>query len=238
MTQTVDLGEIKLKLIEKLASSGWNTKLRSFIMSSEMDEILDKLLKERDAGNRFTPPLKYVFRAFEECPEKDLKVVIVGQDPYPYMGVADGLAFSCSITGKAQPSLVKIFEAVQKTVYKDQPIIQNSDLKHWANQGVLLLNTALTCQIDKVGSHYHIWADFIAYLMDMLNLTNSGIVFILMGKKAQELESFIGNNHHILKTSHPASAAYNKGIWDCDDVFNKANKLIENMNGKSYCIKW
>ena len=238
MTQTVDLAEIKCKLIEKLTTSGWTTKLRGFIMSSDFDKILDNLLKERDAGKRFTPPLKYVFRAFEECPEKDLKIVLVGQDPYPYMGVADGLAFSCSLTARPQPSLQHIFHAIEETVHQGFPTYQEQDLKRWAKQGVLLLNTALTCQIDKVGSHYHIWADFIAYLMDMLNLTNTGLIFILMGKKAHELEPLIGSNHYVLKTTHPASAAYNKGVWDCEDVFNKANKLIEQMNGKPYCIKW
>jgi uracil-DNA glycosylase len=148
------------------------------------------------------------------------------------------LAFSCSLTQKPQPSLQHIFHSVEETIHQGYPTHQDPDLKRWAKQGVLLLNTALTCQIDKVGSHYHIWKDFIAYLMDMLNLTNTGLIFILMGKKAQELESYIGPNHHILKTTHPASASYNKGVWDCEDVFNKANELIEGMNGKTYCIKW
>ena len=115
MTQTVDLAEIKCKLIEKLTPSGWSVKLRSFINSSDFDKILDSLLQERDAGKRFTPPLKQVFRAFEECPVDKLRVVMIGQDPYPHFGVADGLAFSCSNTGKPQPSLKNIFEAIDTT---------------------------------------------------------------------------------------------------------------------------
>lgn len=238
MTQTVDLAEIKCKLIEKLTPSGWATKLRGFIMSSDFDKILDNLLQERDAGKRFTPPLKYTFRAFEECPEKELKVVMIGQDPYPHMGVADGIAFSCGLTGKPQPSLKNMFEAIEETVFQGYPTHQDPDLTRWANQGVLMLNSALTTQIDKVGTHYDIWKDFIMYVLDMLSLTNSGLIFMLLGAKAQELESVIGQNHYILKASHPASAAYTKTVWDCNDIFNKANEILAKNNGPHYKIQW
>jgi uracil-DNA glycosylase len=238
MIQTVDLAEIKSKLIEKLGPSGWATKLRGFIQSSDFDKILDKLLEERDSGKRFTPPLKAVFRAFEECPEKDLKIIMIGQDPYPHMGVADGIAFSCGLTQKPQPSLKNMFEAIEKTVHQEWPTHQDPDLTRWSNQGILMLNTALTTQIDKVGTHYHIWQDFIMYVLDMLSLTNSGLIFMLFGAKAHELESVIGQNHYILKASHPASAAYTKTTWDCNDVFNKANEIIEKNNGVLYKINW
>jgi uracil-DNA glycosylase len=238
MTQTVDLQEIKSKLIDKLTPSGWATKLRGFIQSSDFDKILQALYDEREAGKRFTPPLKSVFRAFEECPEKDLKIIMIGQDPYPHFGVADGLAFSCSNTMKPQPSLTHMFSAIEHTVCQEWPTYQDPNLKRWANQGVLLLNSALTCQVDKVGSHYHIWAPFIMYLLDMLSLTNSGLIFMLFGAKAQELESVIGPNHYILKATHPASAAYTKTTWDCNDVFNQANDIIEKNNGKPLCISW
>jgi uracil-DNA glycosylase len=238
MTQTVDLAEIKCKLIEKLTPSGWPTKLRGFIQSSDFDQILDELLKERDAGKRFTPPLKLVFRAFQECPEKDLKIIMIGQDPYPHFGVADGIAFSCGLTGKTQPSLNNMFEAIEETVYYGYPTYQDPDLTRWANQGVLMLNSALTTQVDKVGTHYDIWKDFIAYVLDMLSLTNSGLIFMLLGAKAQELEPLIGQHHYVLKASHPASAAYTKTTWDCNDIFNKANEILAKNNGPQYKIQW
>lgn len=238
MTQTVDLAEIKCKLVEKLTPSGWATKLRGFIQSSDFDKIMEALLDQRDQGKRFTPPLKYVFRAFEECPEKNLKIVMIGQDPYPHMGVADGIAFSCGLTQKPQPSLKNMFEAIEETVFQGYPTHQNPDLTRWANQGILMLNSALTTQMDKVGTHYHIWQDFIMYVLDMLSLTNSGLIFILFGAKAQELESVIGQNHYILKASHPASAAYTKTTWDCNDVFNKANEILAKNNGPQYKIDW
>lgn len=238
MTQTVDLNEIKQKLIEKLKPSGWATKLKSFVYSSEFDKILETLYQEREDGKRFTPPLKQVFRAFEECPVDKLKIVMIGQDPYPFMGIADGLAFSCSNTMKPQPSLQQIFGALDLTVYNGEFPEHNPDLTRWANQGILLLNSSLTVQIDKIGSHYHIWNEFIMYVMDMLNLTNTGLIFILLGKKAEELEQVIGPNHYILKATHPASAAYSKTQWDCKNIFNEANRIITEMNGPEQQIIW
>lgn len=238
MTQTVDLQEIKDKLIEKLKPSGWATKLKSFIYSSDFDKILETLYGERAAGKRFTPPLKQVFRAFEECPVSDLKVVMIGQDPYPHLGVADGIAFSCGNTLKPQPSLQQIFNAVEKTVYQEYPTYQNPDLTRWSKQGVLMLNKALTCQVDNVGSHYHIWHDFLMYVIDMLSLTNSGLIFCLLGAKAQELEGSISPSHYILKASHPASASYSKTAWDCNDMFNEANRIIVQNNGPLFKIEW
>ena len=238
MTQQVNLEEIKTKLIEKLQPSGWANKLRGFLQSSDFDKVLETLYKMREDGKRFTPPLKQVFRAFEECPHDKLKVIMVGQDPYPYLGVADGLAFSCSNTQKPQPSLKNIFEAINTTVYPEQTIEHNPDLTRWANQGILLLNSALTCQVDKIGSHYAVWSEFIMYVLDILNFTNSGLIFVLMGKQAQELESMIGEHHHIIKVSHPASAAYTKTVWDCGDMFNECNKIINGQNGPTFKINW
>ena len=238
MTEQINLEEIKIKLVEKLQPSGWANKLRGFIQSSDFDKIFNVLYKLREDGKRFTPPLKQVFRAFEECPVDKLRVIMIGQDPYPQLGVADGLAFSCSNTGKPQPSLKNIFDAIEHTVYQDFPSYQDPNLSRWAKQGVLLLNSALTCQIDKVGSHYAVWKEFIAYTMDILNYTDSGLIFVLMGKQAQELEGLIGPHHHIIKVSHPASAAYTKTIWDCQDVFNEINKIISGQNGSEYTITW
>ena len=238
MTQTVDLKEIKEKLIERLKPTGWATKLRSFVNSSHFTEILETLYNEREAGRRFTPPLKQVFRAFEECPLDKLKVIMIGQDPYPYLGVADGIAFSCGNTGKVQPSLDQIFGAISKTVYPGQIIDHDPDLTRWANQGVLMLNKALTCQVDKIGSHYDVWHDFVMYVIDMLSFTNSGLIFVLLGQKAHELETCITASHYIIKASHPASASYSKTQWDCNNLFNEVNRIIEQNNGPQFKITW
>lgn len=227
--------QIQDKLHESLGPSGWGTRLKLFTKSSEFTDLLQELYQDSQEGRHFTPELKYLFRAFTECPYDKTNVVILGQDPYPHLQIADGIAFSCSRTGKAQPSLQYIFSALKQTVYPDVPAVveseMNPDLSRWGNQGVLLLNTALTCQIGKVGSHYERWKDFIIYVIDVINFTRPGTIFVLLGKKSQELESLIMPQNLVLKASHPASAAYMKlKTWDCNDVFNEINRQLERQD--------
>ena len=96
--KTVSIDEIKEKFYNKLKKSGWDHPLRGFIFSKEFEDIIKTLYSQSMNGNKFTPVLKNIFQAFELCPYKDLKVVMIGQDPYPQIGVADGIAFSCGIT--------------------------------------------------------------------------------------------------------------------------------------------
>ena len=109
------------------------------------------------------------------------------------------------------------------------------NLKRWSNQGVLLINTAFTVEINKIGSHYGIWKSFTEHIFDNINRHNPNTIFILMGKKAEEWRTLVPTAK-ILKCSHPASAAYRGGEWDCNDVFNKANEILNNQ-GKT-CINW
>jgi len=221
----MNLEEIKQKMFEKLEPSGWARIFKSFIFSSDFDKILNELWEQSKIDKRFTPPLKQVFRAFEECPYDKLQVVIIGQDPYPTFGVADGISFSCSNTGQLQPSLKFILDEVNRTVYKGHPGSLDVDLKRWANQGVLMLNTALTTQVGKIGAHYDIWKSFTAYLLDWLNNYNPGLVYVYMGKKAEEWSSLTHDDHNIkFMVKHPASAAYNGSKWDSDDLFVKIQK--------------
>ena len=232
MEQTIDIQEIKDKLYAKLEISGWARILRGFIYSGDFDSIILQLIKETQNNKRFTPKLKDIFKAFTECPYEELKVVIVGQDPYPQLGVADGIAFSCSKTMKEESNLTYIFGAIEDTVYPGEGHSWDPDLKRWSNQGILMLNTALTVEIGKIGSHYHIWKPFTIYLFDMLNTSNNGLVYVYMGKKAQEWIDDVNENNYKLTCSHPASAAYTgSNKWNCDDVFNKTSKIIkENYN--------
>jgi uracil-DNA glycosylase len=221
----MDLQEIKQKMFTKLGSSGWDRVFKSFIFSSDFDEILTRLYTLSQADKRFTPPLKQVFRAFEECPYDKLQIVIILQDPYPQLGVASGIALSCDNTNKAQPSLRYVLDEINRTVYNGHPGSLDTDLKRWSNQGILMLNTALTTEVGKIGSHYDIWKKFTAYLLDWLNTHDTSLTYIYMGKKAEEwseLTSDISNTKYFLK--HPASAAYSGGRWDSDNVFLKIQK--------------
>ena len=232
----MDLEEIKQKMFTKLEPSGWDRVLKSFIFSSDFDDILTKLYTLSQDDKRFTPPLKQVFRAFEECPYDKLQVVIVGQDPYPQLGVADGISFSCSNTGKLQPSLRYILGEVNRTVYNDHPVSEDVDLTRWSNQGILMLNTALTTEVGKIGSHYDIWKKFTAYLLDWLNNYNPGLIYVYMGKKAEEWSELTTNTDYKFMVKHPASAAYNGSKWDSDDVFVKISTIVTNTTGE--IITW
>ena len=219
----MDLQEIKQKLFNKFAINGWDKVFRSFVYSTDFDDIITKLWELSNDDKKFTPPLKQVFRAFEECPYDNLQVVIIGQDPYPQLGVADGISFSCSNTNKLQPNLRFILEEVNRTVYNNEVIIEDLDLKIWSNQGILMLNTALTTEVGNIGSHYDIWRPFTTYLLDWLNINKSELVYVYMGKKAEEWSSMTDDTNIKYFVKHPASAAYNGSKWDSKDLFNKIN---------------
>lgn len=240
--QVPNLQEIKNNLIDKLRPSGWANKLKGFILSTEFDTILERLWRERELGHRFGPSMKQMFRAFEECPYDELKVIVCGQDPYPGIDkttvIADGIAFSCSNTGKPQPSLEFIHDAISRTVYPNEPYEGQCDLKYLSNQGILLLNVALSVEINKIGSHYDIWKPFITYLLDILNITHSGLVFWFMGSRAREFESLINDSsHYKFFTEHPNAANYRSNkVWNELDTFNKVNEILQKSNNTS--IKW
>lgn len=224
----VNLEEVRGKLYERLKESGWGDKLKTFFLSNDFKHILDTLHKEREEeGKRFTPPLKQVFRAFECCPLKELKVVVIGQDPYPQIGVADGIAFSCSNTGKPEASLRYIFKALEETVYKDG-YTWDPNLERWSEQGILMLNSALTTNVGKIGTHYNIWNPFLIFLFDHLTIYHPGLIYVFFGKKAAELADLLPEDAYKVFASHPASAAYQDlERWDCNDVFNKVSELVK-----------
>jgi uracil-DNA glycosylase len=222
--------DLQKKLYDKLEKSGWGDKLKIFLLSDDFGKILTELYKDTQNGKRFTPSLKDVFRAFEECPYDKLKVVIIGMDPYVQIGVADGIAFSCSKSEKPQPSLRFLLQNVDDTLYASHntPIHWDLDLKRWSNQGVLLLNTALTCEIGNTGSHINLWKPFIVTLLDSLNSYNTGIIYVFLGNKAKEWHGLINSatNYKFFAT-HPATAAYkNAKKWDSGNLFVNLNTLL------------
>jgi uracil-DNA glycosylase len=224
--------EIAVKLSNKFREEApeWHNMMKTFFSSEDFHKVIGTLINLVEENKRFTPPIKTMFKAFEECPLPTLKVIVVGQDPYPQLGVADGIAFSCSQTPKKEASLRYIHDAVANTVYENKvdPKNMSRDLKHWANQGVLMLNTSLTTEVGKIGMHLEIWKPFVGYLFDMLNASKDEYVYIFLGKKAEAFEDLISDKHDKLFASHPASAAYAKAKqWDCNDVFNKANDILE-----------
>jgi len=230
------LKQVQLKLYEQLKDSGWANKLKAFILSEEFLNILRQLAQNQLAGKRFTPTIKHLFRAFEQCPYENLKVVIVGQDPYPKEGVADGIAFSCKYAAhpsQIQPSLKAIYKGLENEGIQH---MHYYDLADWANQGILMLNTALTTEIGYAGAHTSLWNQFIIFLMDVLK-SNTGLTYVFMGKTAQTYMQYVdAENNYLLQCKHPASAAYTGGEWESNGVFTKTSQIVK--DNYKYDIKW
>ena len=230
------LKETQHKLHERLKDSGWGNKLKTFTLGDDLLNILKYLAHQQLSDKRFTPTIKHLFRAFEECPYDDLKVVVIGQDPYPKEGVADGIAFSCKYTqhpSQVQPSLRAIHKGLDKEGIEHN---HTHDLTAWANQGILMLNTALTTEVGKAGVHTDIWKDFIVFVLDVLK-NSTGIVYIFMGKAAEKYVNYVNKDHnYILTCKHPASAVYTGGEWDSNNVFTDASNIVK--QNSNFNIKW
>lgn len=221
--------EISKKLYNQLKESGWSNLLKAYLLSDDFNTIISSLQERVDNNKRFTPPLKDVFKAFTECPIDNLKVIIVGEAPYQQFGVADGISFSTSQYTMFPFELRCIFNEINKSLFDDKEDILTWDrnLSRWSNQGVLLLNTSLTRDIETPNVHYKIWYDFIAYLIDMLNV-NDKYIWVFLGDKAKEYASLVNDDHIKLFTSYPhASSGKQKPYWDSNDIFNKINSFLE-----------
>lgn len=179
--------------------------------SKYLQSILNALAIERQ-HNRVYPSQEHLFRAFSLCPYKQVKVVILGQDPYHTPGAADGLAFSTPHGLKMPPSLRNIFKELQD----DLNITRlSTDLSDWAKQGVLLLNTVLSVQAHHAHSHAHLgWEVWVKDVIIDLNHSHHPICFVLWGKHAQRFEPMITQPHHlILKSSHPSPLSAHQGFF-------------------------
>jgi uracil-DNA glycosylase len=183
--------------------------------------------------NSVFPPKEQVLRALELCSLQNLSVVIVGQDPYPQPGHAEGLSFSVKNGTKPPASLKNIL-----IESKNHPSEVNSSLVPWAEQGVLLLNRILTVQEGKPNSHAKLgWQSFTLHCIDYINQRKENVVFMLWGSAAIALEKRIETERHlVLKSGHPSPLSANRGLWFGNKHFEKANKYLKEKNQK--VINW
>ena len=220
----------------------WHRHMRPFIESEACDNIYKYLKSESSRGKKIAPLAINVYRAFKETSYDDLKVVMIGMCPYHTFKhgqpVADGLLMGCSTTGEQQPSLKQFQKAVEKDVYQGlcaHCSVDETDVKYLANQGVLMLNAALTTEMNKAGSHIELWEPFTKYLLEeVLNLASVPIIFL--GKDAAKYQRYTHPFAPSFVVSHPASASYKNTEWDCENVFSKVNKVLKETNGHE--IQW
>jgi uracil-DNA glycosylase len=195
---------------------------------------LKQFLTEEKQQNVVYPPGPLIFNAFNQTPFEEVKVVILGQDPYHGPGQANGLCFSVSNGIKHPPSLVNIFKEMQKDL--NVPYPKTGDLSGWARQGVLLLNTTLTVRAHSPASHQgQGWEFFTDAVIRALSEHREGIVFILWGRHAQNKKPLIDmTKHHVLEAAHPSPYSAN-GFFGCRH-FSKTNYLL--LNQGTMPINW
>ena len=196
---------------------------------------LRQFIKNEYKTKQIFPHPKNIFKAFELTPVNDVKVVILGQDPYHGADQAHGLAFSVQENIKIPPSLSNIY----KELYDDLniPIKRSGNLEYWAKQGVLLLNSVLTVESGKANSHKNIgWEKFTENVISLISKKKEILVFLLWGNYAHKKEDFIeSNNHLILKSVHPSPLSAYNGFFGSKH-FSKANNFLKKNNIKE--IVW
>jgi uracil-DNA glycosylase len=200
--------------------------------TEQLNDILKHLTKLTDI---IYPPPEHIFRAFCYKPPSEIKVIILGQDCYHQKNQATGLCFGINNNCRIPPSLKNI----QKELLTDvNTKLTDFSLNHWAEQGVLLLNSSLTVIDSKPGSHLPLWKDYTDNIIKYMSDTYPNLVFVLWGKKAQTKIKLINsnNNHLILKCNHPSPLSANKGGWFGNCHFSKINTYLLNHNIKE--IKW
>lgn len=204
---------------------GWKQALKSEFDRPYFQQVVTFLKIERAQGKTIYPPGALIFNAFDKTPFDKVKVVILGQDPYHGPGQAHGLSFSVQPGIKPPPSLVNIYKELQTDIGLPTPTSGNLD--HWAEQGVLLLNAALTVRANEPASHAKIgWADFTNGVISKLSDKKTGLVFLLWGRFAHEKQSLIDETRHfVLKAAHPSPFSADKGFFGCKH-FSKTNDIL------------
>lgn len=196
---------------------------------------LTNFVREKYKDGAVYPPPSKIFRAFDLCPFDEVKVVILGQDPYHGPGQANGLCFAVGEGVNLPPSLQNIYKEIANDLGVEMP--QKGSLENWARQGVLLLNATLTVQARQAGSHQNKgWEEFTDAAIKKLSEEKEGLVFMLWGRYAQNKGAVIDEKRHlVLKAPHPSPFSAHSGFFGCKH-FSKANQYLAKM-GKD-AVDW
>jgi len=222
-----------MSLDVKIAHS-WKEKLKTQFEQPYFNQLID-FVKEEYRTQTVYPPGKEIFRAFDCADFKDVKVVIIGQDPYHGMGQANGLCFSVREGVTMPPSLKNIFKEIEKDLGK--PFPKSGDLERWANQGVLLLNATLTVRGSAPGSHQKKgWEEFTDAVIKVISEEKSNVVFLLWGAYAQKKGEIIDRAKHlVLMSAHPSPFSADRGFFG-NKHFSKTNAYLKSKGLKE--IEW
>jgi uracil-DNA glycosylase len=205
--------------------ASWKDQLAAEFAADYMAELNEFLRDEKAAGKRIYPPNNEIFAAFDMTPFAKVKVVILGQDPYHRPGQAHGLSFSVRPDIMPPPSLANIYREMASDLGLARPT--HGNLEAWARQGVLLLNTSLTVEDGKPGSHSGKgWERFTDAAIAALNEARDNLVFILWGRKAQQKGAKIDRQCHlVIESAHPSPLAAHNGFWN-SRPFSRTNDYL------------
>lgn len=208
----------------KIAAS-WKDRLQPEFQKSYFQELTHFVKNEYQSAVVY-PPGSEIFKAFDHCRFEDVKVVIIGQDPYHGAGQANGLCFSVRDGVKMPPSLVNIFKEIRNDLGK--PFPASGDLDRWAKQGVLLLNATLTVRAGTPGSHQNKgWELFTDAVIRKISEEKEHVVFLLWGAYAQKKGEIIDRQRHcVLMAPHPSPFSADRGFFGCKH-FSKANDYLK-----------
>ena len=184
------------------------------------------------------PNIKDVFKAFKLCPYNKCRVIFVGQDPYPQRGVAQGVLFGNSSDtpeNKLSPSLQIVKESVINFEIPHNLITFDPTLESWAKQGILMINSALTTEVGKIGVHMMKWRPFMITFLKQMSMINTGIIYVLFGSQAQILEPYISKNNYVLKIEHPAYFARTNKKMPYH-IWKDINKILYDLYGER--VEW
>jgi uracil-DNA glycosylase len=217
----------------KIAVS-WKDRLQEEFTKPYFESLISFVRSEYQA-NTVYPPGKDIFRAFDACTFDQVKVVIIGQDPYHGPGQANGLCFSVQKGMKMPPSLMNIFKEIHKDLGK--PVPPDGDLGRWAEQGVLLLNATLTVRASTPGSHQNKgWEEFTDRVIKVISDEKENVVFLLWGAYAQKKGEIIDRQKHlVLMSAHPSPFSADRGFFGSRH-FSKANDYLRSKGLKE--IDW
>ncbi len=206
--------------------STWKEVLKEEFAKPYFEQIANFLKTEKATGKIIYPAGVNIFNAFNTTPFNKVKVVILGQDPYHGKGQAHGLSFSVLSGVKIPPSLQNIFKEIKSDIGTEN-FFNAGDLTSWAEQGVLLLNAALTVRDGEPMSHAKFgWAQFTDAVIRIISDKKENVVFLLWGKFAQDKQVLINTDcHYILKAAHPSPLSAHNGFFGCKH-FSKTNDIL------------
>ena len=209
-----------------MITGDWYDILYNSNISNKLDNILNKI--KSISNKKIYPSYENIFRALNLTQFKDVKVVIIGQDPYHGENEANGLAFSISKEVKITPSLRNIFKELKNDLNIDRT---NTDLSSWAKQGVLLLNSILTVEKDTPLSHSNIgWQEITNYIIKYISSNKNNVVFILWGNFAKQYKDIIDSSKHlIIESAHPSPLSANRGFFN-SKPFSRTNNYLKKNN--------